>query len=366
MIHLVYPHRARISAPDVIGATLARALARMDEVATHEVDSFHRIRPAPGDILVGHAYQFGPTVFRRSVRDPRWARRILLQPYNGDWAQVGFLDQVIDDCDLFLAITGRYWFDRVPETRAVRWLPKMIHVDLAVDRASFAPVKTKFNPPGKRRVLYIGNDHPGKNIPYLRQIARAWEGGIDWAGRGVAAPPLRQLGFVDFASAAGRRLVAEYDFLITVGCADANPTTVLEAMAWGLIPICTPTSGYEGEPGIVNVPTNDVAAVRAVLDRLQSADESVLRDLQAAGAARLDAHFTWDRFSAQVIAAIKSNACPRLAPRAPESAKAVPTPTAKFATKLMAKNAAYLLDRRLPGSTEKLRRAARIRDWLRR
>lgn len=357
MIHLVYPHRDRISAPDVIGATLATALRAVDDVRTYEVDSFERIRPARGDILLGHAYQFAPTVFRRSVHQPGWARRILLQPYNGDWEQVGFLDGVIDHCDLFLTITGRYWFDRIPTTYAARWFPKMVHVDLAVDRDNFPQVKRNFAPAGQRRILYIGNDHPGKNIPYLSSIARQWGGGtIDWAGRGAPAPHLRQLGFVDFASPAGRVLIADYDFLITAGSADANPTTVLEAMSWGLIPICTPTSGYEDEPGIVNIPPADVAATCAVLDKLQNADDAALTALRQAGEERLTTHFTWQRFVNQVIGAIRSDAAPLISPHQPGTPRGGPRSTARFAAKLVGKNAAYRIDRHLPGAAETLRR----------
>lgn len=362
MIHLVYPHRERISAPDVIGATLATALRSIDEVRTYEVDSFERIRPARGDILLGHAYQFAPTVFRRSVRQPGWARRILLQPYNGDWDQVGFLDNIVDHCDLFLTITGRYWFDRVPTTHAARWFPKMVHVDLAVDRGHFPRVKDTIAPAGHRRVLYIGNDHPGKNIPYLSAIARQWGGGvIDWAGRGAPAPHLRQLGFVDFASSAGRALIASYDFLITAGCADANPTTVLEAMSWGLIPICTPTSGYDGEPGIVNIPSADVASACTILDGLQNADAAVLTALRRAGEERLTTHFTWRRFVDQVVSAIRSEAAPSITPRLLKTPRGGPQPNARFAAKLIGKNTAYRIDRHIPGAAETLRRI--VRTW---
>ncbi len=361
MIHLIYPHRDRISAPDVIGATLAKALRAIDDVRTYEVDSFERIRPAPGDILLGHAYQFAPTVFRRSVLQPGWARRILLQPYNGDWEQVGFLDDgIVDHCDLFLTITGRYWFDRVPTTHAARWFPKMVHVDLAVDRDSFPRVKHDIGPAGQRRILYVGNDHPGKNIPYLSAIAGQWGGGaIDWAGRGEPAPHLRQLGFVDFASPAGRALIANYDFLITAGCADANPTTVLEAMSWGLIPICTPTSGYEGETGIVNIPLADVAGACAILDRLQHADDAALETLRQAGEKRLTTHFTWARFVDQVVAAIQSDTSPPIGPRQPDTPRGGPRLTPRFVAKLIGKNAAYRIDRQLPGAADRLRRIVR-------
>jgi hypothetical protein len=120
------------------------------------------------------------------------------------------------------------------------------------------------------------------------------------------------LGSVDFSSQAGKNLVAGFDFLLTVGKADCNPTTILEAMAWGLIPICTPTSGYQGIPSIPNVPLDDAAAAAAIVRRLLYADESELAAMQAENWRLLDQHYAWDRFAGQVIAAIESSDSPPL------------------------------------------------------
>src|ERR1035437_10468265 len=94
--------------------------------------------------------------------------------------------------------------------------------------------------------------------------------------------------------------------MLTVGKADANPTTILEAMAWGLIPICTPTSGYQGIRNIPNVPRDDAPAAAAILRHLLAADESELVAMQSENWRQLDEHYTWDRFAAQVIAAKKT------------------------------------------------------------
>jgi glycogen synthase len=122
------------------------------------------------------------------------------------------------------------------------------------------------------------------------------------------------MGQVDFGSKAGRDLIAGFDFMLTVGRADANPTTILEAMAWGLVPICTPTSGYRGIPSIPNVPLDDAAGAAAIVRGLLDTHESELVAMQAENWQMLDEHYTWDRFAAQVIAAIESNDSPALLP----------------------------------------------------
>ncbi|WP_126172652.1 glycosyltransferase family 1 protein [Altericroceibacterium xinjiangense] len=348
MIHLIYPHRARDAAPDVIGHTLLTELGRDWPVTTHDFDRTYTIRPEPGDVLIGHAHAVSRTVFRRSLQEPGWSRRILLQPYNTDWQQVGFLDDVVDHCDLFLAITGRYWFEH-PSAETRRWMPKMVHLDLAVNRARFPRLRETAAPKGARKFLYIGNDHPGKNLQYLDRIAGEWSGGtIDWAGRGKPLRNVRSLGFVDFSSEAGRRLIAQYDFMITVGRADANPTSVLEAMSWGLTPVCTPTSGYVGEPSIVNVPTDDVRGACKVLDDLQFAEESeAIVARRRLADARLTEHYNWERFVGQVREAIRSDASPAIARR--ETPRTVSGGTdLGMAAKLLVRNILYRLEARFP------------------
>jgi glycosyltransferase involved in cell wall biosynthesis len=281
-IHLVYPHKNIISAPNAIGYRLSLALASVAQIVTHEWDFIGKIDPEPGDILIGHPHPFPFTIFRRSLIDSRWSKVIILQPFNLDVKQVGYIDDIIDQCDLFLAITGKYWFDRIERSSLSRWRAKMIHVDLAVDRGSFPKVKNRFNAKGQRKFIYIGNDNPVKNVAFLSVIAQALpEYSFAWAGTGRERIGLNWLGYLDFSTEVGRNLISEYDFMITVGTADANPTTILEAMSWGLVPVCTPTSGYENIPGIVNVPTNDLEGTLSVLRQLQASPEEELLALVA-------------------------------------------------------------------------------------
>jgi glycosyltransferase involved in cell wall biosynthesis len=241
----------------------------------------------------------------------------MLAPFNhGDPRQIAFENPLMPGCDLFLAITGPYWFRTIGQSLVAHWQPKMIHVDMAVRRADYAPLERSFGPPGKRRVLYIGHSGRGKNTPYLSQIAALMpDVEFAWVGRGARPiEGLKALGFIDYDSPAGRSLLAEYDIFLTVGNADSNPTTILESMAWGLIPACTPTSGYAGIPSIANVPGDDAPAAAAAVRRLVEADETEMSAIQAANWKLLDEHYTWDRFAAQVIGAIESSESPAMLP----------------------------------------------------
>jgi len=275
------------------------------------------IRPGPDDVLIGHPYPVPWTCFRRSLRVPGWKRILMLLPYHhGDTAQAAFLDTIIPHADLYLAITGNYWFSSAQSSIFSHWLPKMVHMDLAVDRADFPPVKREFNPPGRRRFVYIGSRSPGKNVGYLSEIARRLPGvDFHWIGMGRGGiAGLKPLGYCDFGTDESQRLVASYDFMITVGKADANPTTILEAMAWGLIPVCTKQSGYAGYEGILNVPLGDPDGAVSVLQTLQEVPDEELKRLQAVNWQALDTHFNWDRFVRQIVEAIESESSPPLGP----------------------------------------------------
>lgn len=314
-VHLVYPAGHAVSCPQAIGRNLVGHLGQRYRVRQYEWDEMRVIRPGPRDVLVGHPHPAPWTAFRMSSLFPGWKRVIALAPYSHGLPEIAaFLDGVLNRCDLFLAITGPYWFRTVTDSVFAHWAPKMVHVDLAVDRTDFPRIKESFAPVGARRFLYIGRGGAYKNTDYLSRIATLMPGSeFGWIG--AAEPPiarLNPLGSQDFSTGQGRVLVAGYDFLLTVGRSDPNPTTILEAMAWGLIPVCTPQSGYEGEPGIVNVPLDDVEGAVRVLTELQHAPESHLLAMRQVNDRALDTRFTWKRFCQQVASAIDSSESPPL------------------------------------------------------
>lgn len=322
-VHFVYPRDpARISSPWCIGNEVGQRLQRRYDVKFYDWRHRGAVDAAPGDVLLGHPHWSSSSVFKRSLSHPNLARRIAMSPYVGDPRQVAFMDQMIDRCDLYLAITGGYWFRRIAQTPMRRWEPKMVHLDLAVNRQHFPLLKQHYNPAGQRRFVYIGHTAKNKNVGFLSQLQQAsTDADIHWIGRGrKPIAGLKALGPQDFATPQGREVVSSFDFMVTVGAWDANPTTVLEALSWGLIPVVSKQSGYEDCPGIVNVPIDDAHAAAAVLKRLQWCPDEELQHLRAQGEALLQRHFHWDRFHAQVEQAIESGKSPVLRrPRLGES-----------------------------------------------
>jgi glycosyltransferase involved in cell wall biosynthesis len=314
VVHLVYPHREVPSCPDAIGWQLGQRLREQFDVRHYDWDARAVIPAQPGELLLGHAHPDPRTIFRRSLRTSKWARTVLLEPFNHDLAQVGFLHPIVPRVDLFLAITGRFWIDTLPSSPLAHWAPKLRGIDLAVDRAAFPILFDTARPPGLRRVVYIGGDPRCKNVGYLAEIAAHLpDVEFGWIGSGsTVLNGVRRHGHLDFSTRDGQEIVAQYDVLLTVGQADANPATILEAMSWGLVPVCTPESGYTGEPGILNVPLGDAARAAAVLRGLLDAPSEHFERLRRVNWERLEAHYNWDRFAHDVEQALEDDAHPPL------------------------------------------------------
>lgn len=113
---------------------------------------------------------------------------------------------------------------------------------------------------------------------------------------------LKQLGEMDFGRPEAQQAVAECDFMITMGAFDANPTTLLEAMAWGLIPVAPEGSGYYESQGVINISPDDLDAACEVIQRLQDAPEAELLALQARNRQRILDYYQFDRFTDIILA----------------------------------------------------------------
>ena len=145
-------------------------------------------------------------------------------------------------------------------------------------RKIFPGLKTKFNPPGKRRFLFIGRNDPMKGIDLLTKLlseGREFLRWVDWRWPGY---PRYSQGLPTPGSHPEfmQQIAERFDFFITTGVADPNPTTILESMSWGFPVICTPQSGYYETTYLRNVYHDNIPRSLEVLDELQYAKEEDL------------------------------------------------------------------------------------------
>ena len=315
-VHLVYPVGNKISTPDAIGRQLKKSLEQHYDVKTYDFDALEIIKPGDADVLIGHWHPNPFTVFRMSAKKKGWKRVLALAPFCPDptgWHNA-FGNKIIEKCDRYLAITGNAWMKRLKESPFQHWEPKIVHLDLAIDRVDFPFIKENFNQVGKRRFLYIGHTAWCKNITFLERLAQNFhEIDFAWMGGTKSLKNINTLGILDFSKQEAKKILKKYDFLITVGSSDANPTTILEAMAWGLIPVCSVQSGYEGFSGIQNISIDDMEDAVATINMLQSVSEEQLKIWQNENLDYLDKHFNWKRFCSQILDEIESKYSPHLA-----------------------------------------------------
>ena len=314
-VHLVYPIGNKISTPDTIGRHLQLALEKYYQVKTYNYDEIKIIKPGNSDVLIGHWHPNPFTVFRMSAKKNGWQRVLGLAPFCPDstGCQNAFGNKIIKNCDRYLAITGNYWMNRLKNSPFQHWGPKTVHLDLAVDREKFPFIKENFNSVGKRRFIYIGHSAWYKNTSFLEEIAQKLPH-IDfaWIGENRTLKNVKKLGKYDFSLQEAKNLIQEYDFMITLGSADGNPTTILEAMAWGLIPVCSVQSGYEGFSSIQNISIDGIDDAVETIKHLQSVPEEKLKKWQQENLNLLDKHFNWERFCDQVLSEIENEESPNL------------------------------------------------------
>lgn len=325
-VHFVYVHGNGIdTTTGIVREAVPRLRARHD-VVVHSPNDPAVIHPKPGDILIGHPNRHGDCLFRRSFAQQGWARRIVFAPMShAVLTDAALIDNLVVDADLHLAITGQYWIDTIAQSPLSHWQHKTIRTPLGINRAHFPPIKSRFNSPGKRRFLCIGNADFLKGGDRLAALADAnpdthfgWirtsdtrhclryeeDPATPGIRRTMRASRLHEYPVIDWRRPDGWRIMADYDFFILLSRSEALPCEVLEAASYGLVPVLTPHGGFAQDDWITHVPGDNIPAASAVIQNLQHAPEQDLLARQAAGRRRLDDTYTWDAVAAAIETAL--------------------------------------------------------------
>ena len=120
--HIVYPFdlNKKIN-PWSIGNNLYLALKEKYNIKIYNWTSIQKIIPNKGDILMGHPHTNPLTVFRRSLSNKNWSKKIIIQPFNGDLRQMSHLYDLVAQCDYFIAICGSYWMKYINSSILKIW-----------------------------------------------------------------------------------------------------------------------------------------------------------------------------------------------------------------------------------------------------
>ena len=269
-------------------------------------DLRERIKPRVGvdDVVLGHPWIDPGTIVQRLVMEgTRCRAKILMFPYHhGLTKYVEPARPLVERCDQVLGITGQYWYDTMDASPFASWKPKFHRLDMAIDAVGFPFVKSGFNPPGKRKYLFIGSDSDYKGLDTLARIMARLPGyECGWLGPGRDIPYIRHVAqWADFTPEFVRAIAQTYDFYVHTGISDANPTTILEAMAWGFPVACTPQSGYYHIPSVVELSLDDLEFSAQQLLKLQFMPVEDLQSLSQENRQLVETHYTWKRFNKTV------------------------------------------------------------------
>ena len=304
--HIIYPSdKKKDFNPWSIGNNIGEAIKSKFNIKFYSWQSTEKIKPEIGDILIGHAHTNPYTILRRSFENNNWAKRILIQPYNEDPYQVSHLYNLVPDCDHFLALCGNFWYKRVSKSPFKKWKKKMTPLKIGVSKKNFPFIKKKFNPPGKRKFIFIGNDYAynnfAKNTLYLEQISNIV--GLDkfFSIGNYQIGEIDYFGWLDLSLKKNFKIINKADFLIQTSTNDANPSTVIESMCWGLIPVLTKECGYDDlKKTTFTIPLQNIKKVKKILNTLQYIDEKKLKNIQKKNLYIIDKNYNWVQFRNKV------------------------------------------------------------------
>lgn len=205
---------------------------------------------SPDDIVVGHTWFSGGFMDMALAANVR--RKIILQPYSHKMVSDSDIPRVVamwDKADHIFTITGEYWHQTMQDTPYAPLYRKITRLDMAINPATHQHCKTTWNKIGNRGVLTMGADIPVKGLKHVAELARIM--GFRWGHVGgiepatyAHVPQFTHHGGMTLDADNQRRVCHDYDLMVSLANADANPTTLLEAAAWGLIAFANQESGY--------------------------------------------------------------------------------------------------------------------------
>lgn len=312
-VHFAYSgdprNDAAIRAPGTICNRVFRDLEAHWPVRYYDFsDTVTPVEARPGDVVIGHPHPHPQSVVRRLFAVPG-TLRFLLWPMHHRIPEIGrFVLEIAREAEALFVISGPYWTETLDRTEFAEWKERIVRLDNAVDPQRFPLLKRTFNPSGRRGLLVMGRSGPEKGARELfAQLART-----DWplfvaghyrpedlallAGR----TNTRLLGDISWSNPAAVSFVMRHcDFFVNLSVSDASPTTLLEAMSLGLIPVTTPQCGYF-LPSFLLLSLIDPEHNLLTLRNAQDMQEHHLRIMQKQNRQAIVTTHTWEGFLAPI------------------------------------------------------------------
>lgn len=298
-----------LRAPYSITVNLFRYLKERATTYLYDWEEQRTVKIGDGGIILGHPHPNPNTIVQQAFNNGiAFKRKILIFPIHHAIESIGrFTLPLIEKADIVFGIMGQYWYETLDNSMYSCWKEKIIPLDMAIDAKQYPVVKKRFNKPGKRGYLYIGGNRPEKGCHILNETM-AGLGNLPkgWIGEGPDIPHMKHVSrWADLTPGFMSAIAEKYDFFINTSISDANPTTILEAMAWGFPVACTPQSGYHNMPSVTTLSTADIAKNIEDLLELQYMQEEKLLEISAINRSLVETNYTWERFCNSIWKEIK-------------------------------------------------------------
>lgn len=311
MIHFIYaghPNNDSRQSPYTVTRELykylkVKAVKAGTDVRYYDWCTMGRPEISKDDIIIGHPNYDENTIVQRIFKESVCKAKYLIFPLHTKMPEYNLpFDQLVSIADKVFNIMGPYWYDTIEQSAFAHWKPKIVRLDMAVDCSQFPYTRTKFNPSGSRHLVYVGHGRPEKNIEQIYEVMKSLPNLLlTWYGGAIEQPlaqlpNVRTIGWVDFTPDMVAKVVYHGDLFISCSRSDANPTTLLEAASWGLIPMCTAESGYI-KPNLFDpIPLDDVAGTIEVINKLQATPEKELLERAWRSRKAVENDYTWLKF----------------------------------------------------------------------
>ncbi|OGX25000.1 MAG: hypothetical protein A3D10_04045 [Omnitrophica WOR_2 bacterium RIFCSPHIGHO2_02_FULL_48_11] len=310
-----------IRAPHSITYNLIRAIrARGYTVRLYSLYEQGVIRRKPGDVLIAAPLPTGilgvtrerkddrASITSRTIREYPGKQNYIIMPYAHDEQYSVFAKDLIQENNRAgggsIFIGGKIW-EKDWESKSpfadLGALRKVHVTSMGVNAAEYPFVKSRFNPKGKRRYLYIGHTAWYKNTAELERIAeRMPEYEFAHIGGGEVKGWKKLANFAPLTPEFVARLAEEFDIFVNVSTADPQATTIVEQMCFGFAVACTPETGYD-YPTLTELRTNDTEYNVRTLLHLQHADEDELLTCSRVNRQTAEERHGWGQFTDRIL-----------------------------------------------------------------
>lgn len=313
VIHFVYSgdplNDNAIVAPGTITNKLYRYLQKFREVKYYDLkDKTSNITVNPNDIIIGHPHPEEETAIKRLFRH-NCAGKYLLFPLHTKIPEINhFIHDVAQQADNLFVISGPYWTETIGTTEFKYLREKIIRLDNGLDLGSFPLKKNRFNSSGKRGLFVYGRSGEEKGTKLLFNLLQKFKCRVVIAGNYIEEdialiknrPDTSYLGNINLSNQkVVKHILENCDFFINMSVSDASPTTLLETMSLGLIPITTPQCGYYYSSFLLLSLSDNEHNILTINNALNM-DEEHLKLLQNKNLNIIEQNHNWDKFCEKV------------------------------------------------------------------